>query len=167
VAAVMRACGSQGAWRTALELLSEEERAAASRDEPAPQKDARKMLVNHIYDTMVAKGFTSPNGHLLMDVFVEVWRGVNGQQGSAGGGKTALDRFAGFLEGAPELFEVFDLDILPMSWATGMDMPADDKPPECRERMIKLKPRGGLNPGDNRQAAARPGPKAKAAAHWR
>jgi hypothetical protein len=87
-----------------------------------------------------------------MDVFVEVWRGVNGQSGSAGGGKTALDRFASFLEMAPELFEVFDLDILPMSWATGLETATpEDKPPECRERMIRLKPRDGQAPG-----AARP-----------
>merc|ERR550537_1242337 len=114
--------------------------APSSRDEPAasaPQKDARKMLVNHIYDTMVAKGFTSPNGHLLMDVFVEVWRGVNGQSGSAGGGKTALDRFASFLEMAPELFEVFDLDILPMSWATGLETATpEDKPPSSSRSSI-------------------------------
>merc|ERR1719387_3449812 len=139
----MAPSAANGDWMPPV-TSSAQSTAPSSQDEPKePSKDARKMLVNHIYDTMVAKGFTSPNGHLLMDVFVEVWRGVNGQQGSAGGGKTALDRFAGFLESAPELFEVFDLDILPMSWATGMDATpqADDKPPECRERMIRLKPR--------------------------
>jgi hypothetical protein len=110
------------------------------------------MLQNHIYDLMVSKGFTSKEGHLLMDIYVEVWREVIGPQGTAGGGKTALERFAGFLEAAPHLFEVFDLDILPMNFEGEMEVV---KPGDCREKMVRLKPRDNVAPRGTR-AIARP-----------
>ena len=34
--------------------------------------ELKEQLLDTIYDLMVAKGFTSPRGNLLMDVYIEV-----------------------------------------------------------------------------------------------
>ena len=44
----------------------------------AEQKEA---LCKYIYDVMLQKGFTSPDGYLLVDVLTEVWK--DGGMGAA------------------------------------------------------------------------------------
>jgi hypothetical protein len=65
-----------------------------------------------------------------MDVYVEVWRGLGAGE-TAELGRAALEKFAGFLGTAPDLFEVFDLT---MAGARGPDG-------YRREKMVRLKPR--------------------------
>jgi hypothetical protein len=98
---------------------------------PTVNPEVKDQLLQLIYDMMVQKGFNSPRGHLLMDVYIEVWREVVGPAAAAGG-KTALERFASFLGTAPHMFEVFDLNILP----TGQKERTDEN--DNRERMVRL-----------------------------
>lgn len=110
--------------------VPEPEPAPASKPLPGVQGE----LVQFVYDMMVQKGFTSPRGHLLLDVYVEVWREIVGTA-NATGGKTALDRFAGLLSAAPQLFEVSDVNVVPCALRTRSCYGVDN-----RETMVRLKP---------------------------
>lgn len=79
--------------------------------EDAPLDEGKAMLARYIYELMQEKKFTSPHGHLLMDVYQEVWRGIAGERDS--GSRSALERFAKFLDSSPKLFETFHLGVLP------------------------------------------------------
>jgi hypothetical protein len=68
------------------------------------QRDA---LAKYIYDVMVEKGFTSPEGHLFIDVFAEVWKDVADMEGEKEGSKVAQARFADLLRAAPQYFCIF------------------------------------------------------------
>merc|ERR550514_1641597 len=65
------------------------------------QKDA---LCKYIYDFMVQKEFTSPEGYLIVDVFSEVWKGMGE---TADGWRVAQHRFADLLRSAPQYFRLF------------------------------------------------------------
>lgn len=69
----------------------------------------KKALIKFIYTLMQQRGLTDPNGHLLMDVYVEIWNEVVGEKGC--GGRAGFHRFAEMLRGAPEYFEVFHVGI--------------------------------------------------------
>jgi hypothetical protein len=102
---------------------------------PAPSPaDVQGQLVQFVYDVMVQKGFDSPRGHLLLDVYLEVWREIVGTA-NASGGRTALDRFAGLLSSAPELFEVTDVNVVPCALRTRSCYGVDN-----REKMVRLVP---------------------------
>jgi len=111
--------------------LKEQAAPAVAPTPPTVNPEVKDQLLQLIYDMMVQKGFNSPRGHLLMDVYIEVWREVVGPAAAAGG-KTALERFASFLGSAPHMFEVFDLNILP----TGQKERTDEN--DNRERMVRL-----------------------------
>jgi hypothetical protein len=68
------------------------------------QKDA---LCKYIYDVMMAKEFTSPDGHLFVDVFAEVWKDVCDTEGEREGSRVAQARFADLLRSAPQYFFLF------------------------------------------------------------
>jgi hypothetical protein len=72
--------------------------------------DKKKGLIKFIYRCMQQKGLNDPAGHLLMDVYVEIWKEVVGAQGSCGG-RVAFHRFAELLRSAPEYFELFHIGI--------------------------------------------------------
>jgi hypothetical protein len=52
----------------------------------------------------------------------------------------ALDRFAMFLSSAPELFEVFDMNIVPAKKTATEEQRIKH---DCREKKVRLKPRAG------------------------
>jgi hypothetical protein len=72
--------------------------------------DKKKALVKFIYLLMQQKGLNDPKGHLLMDVYVEIWQEVVGGAGACGG-RVAFHRFADMLRTAPEYFELFHIGI--------------------------------------------------------
>jgi hypothetical protein len=82
---------------------------ASSKKEKDIPSDKKKALVKFIYMLMQQKGLNDPNGHLLMDVYVEIWQEVVGGQGC--GGRVAFHRFAEMLRSAPEYFELFHVGI--------------------------------------------------------
>jgi hypothetical protein len=100
---------------------------------PQSKAQAQDQLRKFVADMMVQQGFHSPRGHLLMDVYVEVWRDVVGPA-VATGGKTALERFAAFLSEAPQLFEVYDMNIVPLYQRTRSAVAVDNM-----QKMIRLK----------------------------
>jgi len=98
-----------------INLLQEHTVSRARSKESAEQqtkKEAangkKKALIKFIYTLMKEKGLTDPNGHLLMDVYVEIWNEVVGEKGC--GGRAGFHRFAEMLRGAPEYFEVFHVE---------------------------------------------------------
>lgn len=103
----------------------------------AEPEGAKGQLLNLIYDLMTQKGYTSTKGHLVMDVYIEIWKEVVGQAATEGTGRTAIQRFAQFLSSAPDLFEVFDLNIVPMK----VSAVEEAKYWYRREKMVRLKPR--------------------------
>jgi hypothetical protein len=72
----------------------------------SPEK--KKALANEVYDEMIRKKFDNPDGYLLIDVYVEIFRDLVGEQGNR---STALHRFASLLRSFPDLFEIFNLGI--------------------------------------------------------
>jgi hypothetical protein len=68
------------------------------------QKDA---LCKFIYDVMLQKEFTNPDGYLLVDVFTEVWKDVGDTGGEREGWRVAQYRFADLLRAAPQYFRLF------------------------------------------------------------
>jgi hypothetical protein len=110
-----------------------------SKDMPAEKK---KTLVKFIYTLMQQKGLTDPAGHLLMDVYVEIWKEVVGGQGC--GGRVAFHRFAEMLRSAPEYFELFHIGI-------AVDENGCSFSGKQRAKMVRLVPQsetvdGGLTP---------------------
>lgn len=69
----------------------------------------KKALIKFIFMLMQQKGLDDPKGHLLMDVYVEIWSEVVGGEGC--GGRAGFHRFAELLRSAPEYFEVFHVGI--------------------------------------------------------
>jgi hypothetical protein len=65
------------------------------------QKDA---LAKYIFDLMVQKNFTSPEGYLIVDVFSEVWKEMGD---SAEGWRVAQHRFGHLLRSSPQYFRLF------------------------------------------------------------
>ena len=53
--------------------------------------DEKRDLAKEVYDTMIKKGFTRPDGYLLMDVYVEIFSGMIGENSQ---GRIALHRFS-------------------------------------------------------------------------
>jgi hypothetical protein len=72
---------------------------------PAQQK---RELAQEVYDTMIKKGFTRPDGYLLMDVYVEIFRGMIGENSQ---GRVALHRFSALLRGRSDLFQIFNIGV--------------------------------------------------------
>jgi hypothetical protein len=72
---------------------------------PAQQK---RELAQEVYDTMIEKGFTRPDGYLLMDVYVEIFRGMIGENSQ---GRVALHRFSALLRGRSDLFQIFNIGV--------------------------------------------------------
>jgi hypothetical protein len=68
------------------------------------QKEA---LCKFIYDVMLQKEFTSPDGYLVVDVFTEVWKDVGDTGGEREGWRVAQYRFADLLRAAPQYFRLF------------------------------------------------------------
>jgi hypothetical protein len=66
--------------------------------------DKKEALAKYIYDLMLEKEFTSPDGYLLVDVLAEVWKDMGD---GATGGRIAQHRFAELLRFAPQYFELF------------------------------------------------------------
>jgi hypothetical protein len=66
--------------------------------------DKKQALAKYIYDLMLEKEFTSPDGYLLVDVLAEVWKDMGD---GATGGRIAQHRFAELLRFAPQYFELF------------------------------------------------------------
>jgi hypothetical protein len=67
---------------------------------PADKKEA---LCKYIYDSMLQKGLTSPEGYLLVDVFDDVWKEMSDGHGS----RAAQQRFSELLRSAPQYFKLF------------------------------------------------------------
>jgi hypothetical protein len=67
----------------------------------AEQKEA---LCKYIYEVMLERKFTSPDGYLIVDVLTEVWKDVGE---SAEGWRVAQHRFADLLRTAPQYFRLF------------------------------------------------------------
>jgi hypothetical protein len=72
---------------------------------PAQQK---RELAQEVYDTMIQRGFTRPDGYLLMDVYVEIFRGMIGENSQ---GRVALHRFSALLRGRSDLFQIFNIGV--------------------------------------------------------
>jgi hypothetical protein len=70
--------------------------------------EQKKDLAMEVYNAMKRRGFDSPEGYLLIDVYVEIFRDLVGEEGNRA---TALHRFASLLRGCPHLFELFHLGI--------------------------------------------------------
>lgn len=66
--------------------------------------EKKQVLGKYIYDLMLEKEFTSPDGYLLVDVLAEVWKHMGD---GATGGRIAQHRFAELLRSAPQYFELF------------------------------------------------------------
>jgi hypothetical protein len=66
--------------------------------------DRADVVCKHIYDFLVQKGFTKSDGHLLADVFADVWSELSDR---ATGRQKAQDRFKHLLCSAPQYFIVF------------------------------------------------------------
>jgi hypothetical protein len=67
---------------------------------PAEKKEA---LCKYIYEVMVQKGFTNPEGYLIADVFADVWKEMSDGSGS----RAAQQRFSELLRFAPQYFTLF------------------------------------------------------------
>ena len=57
---------------------------------------------------MIKKGFTRPDGYLLMDVYLEIFRGMIGEDSQ---GRVALHQFSKLLRVRSDLFEVFNIGV--------------------------------------------------------
>jgi hypothetical protein len=70
------------------------------------QKEA---LCQYVYDFMVRKGYTSPDGYLVVDVFAELWKDsfFKDMGETAESWRVAHVRFSELLCSAPQLFEHF------------------------------------------------------------
>jgi hypothetical protein len=68
---------------------------------PTDQKEA---LCKYIYDLLVARGFTTQEGHLLTDVFSEVWQDIGD---TSEGRQAAQFRFTNLLRSAPGYFNLY------------------------------------------------------------
>jgi hypothetical protein len=66
--------------------------------------EQKEAICKYIYDVMVEKDFTSPDGYLIVDVFSEVWKDVGD---SVEGWRVARHRFADLLRSAPQYFRLF------------------------------------------------------------
>jgi hypothetical protein len=66
--------------------------------------DQKAALAKYIFDFMVKKGFTSPEGYLIVDVFSEVWKEMGD---SAEGWRVAQHRFGHLLRSSPQYFRLF------------------------------------------------------------
>jgi hypothetical protein len=66
--------------------------------------DKKEKLCKFIYEVMVQKKFTSPNGHLIVDIFTEVWKDMSD---TSEGSKVAEQRFCELLRSAPQYFKLF------------------------------------------------------------
>jgi hypothetical protein len=66
--------------------------------------DQKEDLCKYIYAFMLEKGFTSPDGYLIVDVFFEVWKEVGDTEE---GWRVAQHRFGELLSSAPEYFRLF------------------------------------------------------------
>jgi hypothetical protein len=66
--------------------------------------EQKEAICKYIYDVMVQKEFTSPDGYLIVDVFTEVWKDVGD---TAEGWRVAQHRFADLLRSAPQYFRLF------------------------------------------------------------
>jgi hypothetical protein len=66
--------------------------------------DQKTELCKYIYDFMLEKKLTSPEGYLIVDVFSEVWKGMDD---SAQSWKVAQHRFNDLLRFAPQYFRLF------------------------------------------------------------
>jgi len=66
--------------------------------------DQKTALCKYVYDIMLQKEFTSPEGYLIVDVFSEVWKDLGD---SAEGWRVAQHRFADLLRSAPQYFRLF------------------------------------------------------------
>lgn len=86
------------------------ETASTSMPEEPDPNDPKEQLARHIGDLMVEKGFSRPEGHLLVDVYHEVWKDLVGEK-AATCSRAAMERFTTFLESMPHLFDTFRLDI--------------------------------------------------------
>jgi hypothetical protein len=70
--------------------------------------DQKRELAKEVYDTMIKKGFTRPDGYLLMDVYVEIFSGMIGENSQ---GRIALHRFSALLRGRSDLFQIFNIGV--------------------------------------------------------
>merc|ERR1719359_619684 len=70
--------------------------------------DQKRELAKEVYDTMIKKGFTRPDGYLLMDVYLEIFRDMIGEDSQ---GRVALHQFANLLRVRSDLFEVFNISV--------------------------------------------------------
>jgi hypothetical protein len=67
-------------------------------------EEQKETLCKYIYEFMVEKEFTSPEGYLIVDVFSEVWKDVGD---SSDGWRVAQHRFGDLLRSAPQYFRLF------------------------------------------------------------
>jgi hypothetical protein len=75
----------------------------------AMSESQKEAICQYIYQFMVQKGFTSPEGHLVFDVFAELWKDCifKDLRSSADTWRVANFRFSELLCSAPHLFEHF------------------------------------------------------------
>jgi len=78
-------------------------------------EDSKDELAKTIFDMMIKKGLTSPQGYMLLDVLSEVWSdlGINFAEGTSQQyiGQVAQSRFCALLSCATQYFEVYSKDI--------------------------------------------------------
>ena len=70
--------------------------------------DQKRELAREVYDTMIKKGLTRPDGYLLKDVHSEIFRGMIGEDSQ---GRVALHRFSALLRGRSDLFQIFNIGV--------------------------------------------------------
>jgi hypothetical protein len=69
-------------------------------------EDQKEALCKYIYAVMKEKGFTSPEGYLIVDVFTDVWKDLGTSDGPDGW-RIAQHRFADLIRSAPQYFRLF------------------------------------------------------------
>jgi hypothetical protein len=89
------------------------------------QPEQAEILSKYIYELMIEKGLTRPEGHLVQDVYFEVSQHLVGPQMSSGRG--AWQRVAEFLQSSPKYFTLTAAKVNP-----------DAKPSGENEMVVRL-----------------------------
>lgn len=82
-----------------------EQQSLAKPEKPAMAPETR-LLLEHIYSSMKAKGMGVAEAALVVDVYQDVWQELTGQQ-PTWSSRAALDKFENVLLQAPDLFYCF------------------------------------------------------------
>jgi hypothetical protein len=70
--------------------------------------DQKRELAQQVYDAMITRGFTRPEGYLLMDVHVMIFRGMIDEDCQ---GRVALNRLSTLLRTRSDLFQIFNIGV--------------------------------------------------------